>query len=623
MCGIMPKKGVAMGKTDFIHISDLHIGYTPNGELLYGEVCPDDNITSLKKLLDYINNNNIRLLLISGDLFHNVPTYKDLQHIDDIFAEIPNTAIIYCTGENDYMDKECALSNYTFKSNVYVIGADIFRNPIQPDSELYGERTDMATAMVDILEFGKLGVRIYGAGVFSRNTGIHVLEDIVVDNDDMANVLISYGGMGGGIPITFNDLKKSGFDYIALGHDHSYKNIFNTNIYYAGSLEPLDCQETGRHGFIRGLISQNDKSEKKYVVKTSFVPSSCKEYKTINYPVSRYMTNEDTAKDIVRYIEQEGAANIYSINLARTDNCENRFDITRYLSSYNILAVTGEVFERNNYDEYIKANRSNMFSRLLDEMNGETPLKSDAGKLAVDTMIEVTGINYRHSRKLSDKLFEDNKDKVISLFVERKAELSSSDILHEYEEARQKLEVNPDILDKLNATWAEERKAELELRTATNYINQIKPGYKHKWMKSGIRAAVVPFIIFCLILIMVMPYSYMRIAQGKVDMNYVIYLISGLIVTVVCFLLGYGLSVMRDYKKNSDRGIKHDIMEARKHITACEEKVSKLRNHRRELQLMENRRKAILDDINSKERKAENIYYEIQLLEEAVRIFDR
>ena len=45
-----------------------------------------------------------------------------------------------------------------------------------------------------------------------------------------------------------------GYDYIALGHIHKPAAVEKNQIYYAGSLEPTDKNDTGKHGFIRGEI---------------------------------------------------------------------------------------------------------------------------------------------------------------------------------------------------------------------------------------------------------------------------------------------------------------------------------------------------------------------------------
>ena len=58
------------------------------------------------------------------------------------------------------------------------------------------------------------------------------------------------------LPFNQEDLRNSGFDYIALGHYHQHKlfddDYGNIIAAYPGSPEPLGFDETGPHGIISG-----------------------------------------------------------------------------------------------------------------------------------------------------------------------------------------------------------------------------------------------------------------------------------------------------------------------------------------------------------------------------------
>ena len=48
------------------------------------------------------------------------------------------------------------------------------------------------------------------------------------------------------MPADLSELSEKGFDYIALGYEHKASVMQSMHMAYAGSLEPLSVQETGK-----------------------------------------------------------------------------------------------------------------------------------------------------------------------------------------------------------------------------------------------------------------------------------------------------------------------------------------------------------------------------------------
>ena len=157
-------------------------------------------------------------------------------------------------------------------------------------------RQDYADINTDCLYFPEYDLDVYGVSCFKKTANVDPLEDIKVWNRNRTNVLLAYGGSGKNRPLDFAALKKSDFDYIALGKQ--------TGI-YPGSPEPLDESATGRHGFVLGYI-ENGRTG------TEFVSFSDREYKTIEYPVHRFSTNDEVKDDLKRMLSKEGSDNIYT-----------------------------------------------------------------------------------------------------------------------------------------------------------------------------------------------------------------------------------------------------------------------------------------------------------------------
>lgn len=96
-----------------------------------------------------------------------------------------------------------------------------------------------------------------------------VLDELTPADDEMTNILLAHAGNHGAIPIDYPTIRKAGFDYIGLGHEASYKNMYNGRICYPGVLEPDNNRETGPHGYVQGKLSDG-------VVSVRLVPASQK-----------------------------------------------------------------------------------------------------------------------------------------------------------------------------------------------------------------------------------------------------------------------------------------------------------------------------------------------------------
>ena len=89
----------------FVHIADLHID-SPFVNLSdkdnLGEIRRLDQRKAIKKVVEYIKENNIPYLFISGDLYeHKYIKKSTIQYINNLFKEIPNTAIFISPGNHD------------------------------------------------------------------------------------------------------------------------------------------------------------------------------------------------------------------------------------------------------------------------------------------------------------------------------------------------------------------------------------------------------------------------------------------------------------------------------------------------------------------------------------------
>ncbi len=232
----------------FIHIADFHFD-SPFVNLSdkegLGELCRLAQRKVFKKVIDYIKENNIETLFISGDLYEQTYIRKTtIEYINNLFKEIPNTQIYIAPGNHDPYIKNSYYNKFKWNENVKIFKGNIEKVET-PEADIYG----------------------YGfEDFYCNNSGI---EELQIQNKEKANILIIHGDLDSSMtaekqynPMSRKMLEEKGFDYIALGHIH--KPSYETNIVYPGSAFPLGFDELGSRGMIQGEIEDN-KLKVKYI----------------------------------------------------------------------------------------------------------------------------------------------------------------------------------------------------------------------------------------------------------------------------------------------------------------------------------------------------------------------
>ncbi len=228
----------------FVHIADVHLDTpfkTISDRADLGVERRLEQRKALKKVVDYIKENNIEYLFISGDLYDEVYVRESsISFLNNLFKEIPNTKIYIAPGNHDPYIKNSFYATYPWNENVKIFTNDVEKVENE-DANIYG----------------------FGFNNFEMNN--NQIKDIVLDEPEKINILITHGDLGESRynPMKLNEIKSKGFDYVALGHIH--KRDDSTNVVYPGSLISLGFDELGEHGMIVGEI--NNKELKKEFIK--------------------------------------------------------------------------------------------------------------------------------------------------------------------------------------------------------------------------------------------------------------------------------------------------------------------------------------------------------------------
>lgn len=216
----------------FVHIADVHLDApftTISGipELMQKRKLEQKEI--LKRIIDFIKENCVDNLFISGDLYEqeNVKL-STIEYCNNLFKEIPNTKIWIAPGNHDPYIKNSYYQNFNWNENVI-----IFKNKI----EIY-EESDM---------------NIYGYGFSDFYEKETVIKNIELKDKNKINILIIHGELDNNNPynpMSTKELKDIGFDYIALGHIHNTNFDKKSKLIYPGSTMCLGFDEIGMHGMV-------------------------------------------------------------------------------------------------------------------------------------------------------------------------------------------------------------------------------------------------------------------------------------------------------------------------------------------------------------------------------------
>lgn len=343
----------------FVHIADMHfdIPFTLLTKNDFGNKRRLEQRQVFKQIIEYIIQNDIEYLFISGDLYeHEYVKQSTIEYINNSFKEIPNTKVYIVPGNHDPKLLDSYYNTFNWNSNVFIFD----ENP-QKVSE----------NEVDIYGFGF-------NNFYRQNSN---LERIKIENSNKINILLTHGALDASNkedmqynPISKKELKQLGFDYVALGHIHkpSYEDENMQSIVYPGSTISLGFDELGKHGMIVGNIDKNKK------LQIEFVPLDKTEFVEKELDVT-----EITSKDEIIEILNEFSAQ------------ENKF--------YKIILVGKRAFEIDTH-EILKEIKVPNILKIKDN----TKIKIDLNELSKQKSLK--GIFVKN---MLGKINEENEEQII------------------------------------------------------------------------------------------------------------------------------------------------------------------------------------------------------------------
>lgn len=323
----------------FVHIADIHFDspfINLSDKETFGDLKRLEQRKVLKKVIEYIKQNNIKYLFISGDLYeHQYIRQSTIEYINNLFKEIPETLIFISPGNHDPFIKNSYYTKFNWNKNVKIFNSKIEK--------------------IELPEVG-----IYGFGFddfYCTDCGI---ENFEIENKNKLNILVIHSTIAGAnitekqynsIPRKL--LEEKGFDYVATGHIHKldYNTYENQNIVYPGSTIALGFDELGKHGMIVGDI-EKDK------LRLEFIPLNETEFIEINLDVTQIISKDELIEKINdTQIKENQFAKIILIG-------KRNFEIDRY-----------ELYKFTKNERIIKIKDHTKINYNLEKISNNTTLK--------------------------------------------------------------------------------------------------------------------------------------------------------------------------------------------------------------------------------------------------------
>ena len=352
----------------FVHIADMHFD-SPFVNLSEKDIMGDlrrlEQRKAFKKIIEYIEENNIKYFFISGDLYeHKYIKQSTIDYINKLFEEIPETNIYIAPGNHDPYTKNSYYNKYNWSKNVKIFGPKVEKIETQ-DANIYGYGFD---------------------DFYCSDSGV---ENIEIEQTEKPNILIIHGNIDGSTieDMQYNSMSKKmlqekGFDYVALGHIHKkdYNTEENQKIVYPGSTISLGFDELGEHGMIVGDV-EKDKLE------TQFIKLDDKQFTKRELNVDNIYSKEELIEKINELEIEEN--NYVEIILIGNRNFEiNKYDLIKYILNNNIIKIKDNTKIAYNLEKL--ENENTLKGLFIKEMNKKLKnAETEEEKEIIEKSIEI------------------------------------------------------------------------------------------------------------------------------------------------------------------------------------------------------------------------------------------
>ena len=338
----------------FMHIADVHLGAKPDAGKAYSENRGKEIWNSLERAISMCEQEGVDVLLVAGDLFHRQPLLRELKEVNYMFSVLTKTKVVLIAGNHDYIKKDCYYKSFQWHDNVYPLFGDQMERVVFPELEL----------------------AVYGFSYYTKEIPERLYDNARAPGKHKYEILLAHGGDEKHIPIKRSVLAELGYDYIALGHIHKPEVMVENKAVYAGALEPIDKNDTGKHGLVMGQISENGAT-------TKMVYCAKREYIHSDIDVDENMTGGALKQAIRAHIEQQGGENLYKITLRGFRDPDILFDLEDMDVMGNLIEIADETSPAYDFQKLYEKNQGNLLGKFIKEL-----MDSEKGSIRYQALYE-------------------------------------------------------------------------------------------------------------------------------------------------------------------------------------------------------------------------------------------
>lgn len=371
----------------FMHLADLHLG-----KVVYGYNMIEDQKYTLNKIIEILVKQNIKVLLIAGDIYQSPVAQTDAINLfSDFLYQLSklDIKVLIISGNHDSADRLSYGSELLKNANIHI-------------SKAYNGEVEKIE--IDD-EYGKVNfyllpyIKPDTVRAYFKNEDINnfeealssVIEKINIDKKER-NIILSHqyirdAEMGSSEQIYAGDVEAISkkvyekFDYTALGHIHKKQTFNDGKIRYPGALLKYDSNESSYHKTI-SIVEIKNKGELKI--------------EEINTPILRDMrkirgkfdeildfANNDLNKDDYIHIElldkenqnayqifKEIYPHLMTLKYIENQNGENKIEEILLNSQEKTPFELFESFYIERTNEELSDNQKQIMKQAIDEVWG-------------------------------------------------------------------------------------------------------------------------------------------------------------------------------------------------------------------------------------------------------------
>ena len=343
-----------------IHTADIHLGASPDLGYPWSRKRKEDIWNTWKRLIERVRLEKADLLLVSGDLFHRQPLVRELKEVNYLFSTIPDTTVVLMAGNHDYIKKGSYYPEFPWNKNVIGLwNRECVRVSIP-----------------------KKNVCVYGCSYYSREVTDDLYQNVRPSGREAFHILLAHGGDEKHSPVNRERLAEAGFQYAALGHIHKPQVLLKNRIAFSGALEPIDRNDTGPHGFMKVICTQEGTT-------AEFVPFASCSYLDLDFDVKEETTQFELEEWVHKAIREAREDNIYRVRLRGLRDVKTEFSARRLEQTGNVSEVVDETRPAYDFTELSQIYEGGLIGEYVDCFAGsEDPVEQKALFYGIEALLD-------------------------------------------------------------------------------------------------------------------------------------------------------------------------------------------------------------------------------------------